>query len=129
MSRLLLALGLLLLSLLAPLTQAATRFDFAVWMREIDLRSVSVQKALRAQQGEAAAHDARELERLYALMERYFAHEYPAPDAAAVSRDGRQQAAAITQHLQVQDWLAAAQAARAIALACNDCHDPYKPFP
>ena len=26
------------------------------------------------------------------------------------------------------DFEAAARAARTLALACNDCHDPYKPF-
>ncbi len=121
----------------APLSQTvahtvahtASRFEFSVWMRDIDQKSVSVQKHLQAQRADAARSDARELERLYALMEQYFAKAYPAADAVAVSRDGREQAAAIQQHLAVQNWVAAAKAARAIALACNDCHDPYKPFP
>jgi hypothetical protein len=61
-------------------------------------------------------------------MEQYFVHDYPAADAAQISQDGRLLAALIPGALERQDFDAAAQAARTIALACNDCHDPYKPF-
>ncbi len=115
--------------LTAPLTQAATRLDFSVWMRAIDNRSVSVQKHLAAGRHAEAVTDARALQKLYADMATYFERDYPAADAVAISRDGERHAAAIPAHLVQGDTAAAAQAARAIALACNDCHDPYKPFP
>jgi hypothetical protein len=115
--------------LAAPFTQAATRLDFSVWMRAIDNKSVSVQKHLAAGRQAEAVADARALEKLYADMATYFEHDYPAADAVAISRDGERQAAAIPTHLAQGNGPAAAQAARAIALACNDCHDPYKPFP
>lgn len=120
---------LALLLVLLPLCQAATRFEFSVWMRDIDQRSVSVQRHLQANRLQAARADARELERLYGLMEQYFAKDYPAEHAVTVSREGRLHAAAISEQLDGADLLAAAQSARAIALACNDCHDDYKPFP
>lgn len=115
--------------LAAPLVQAATRLDFSVWMRAIDNKSVSVQKHLAAGRHTEAVADARALQKLYADMATYFERDYPAADAVAISRDGERQAAAIPTHLTQGDTAAAAQAARAIALACNDCHDPYKPFP
>lgn len=120
---------LLMVLLAAPLTQAATRHDFNVWMRAIDNKSVSVQKHLAAGRADAAVADAQALQKLYADMAAYFERDYPAADGVAISRDGERHAAAIPAHLAQGDAAAAAQAARAIALACNDCHDPYKPFP
>lgn len=115
--------------LLAPLTQAASRHDFNVWMRAIDKTSVSVQKHIAAGRTEQAVADAQALQKLYADMAVYFERDYPAADAVAISRDGERHAAAIPAHLAAGDPAAAVQEARAIALACNDCHDPYKPFP
>lgn len=121
---------LLALALLAtPGAFAASRLDFSVWMRAIDNKSVSVQQHLRAGRLEPATADALELERLYGLMATYFERDYPAADAVQVSRDGQQQAAAVAQHLASQNVEAAALSARALALACNECHDTYKPFP
>lgn len=127
--RLLAAVACLAACLAVPLGRAATRLDFAAWMREIDQRSVSVQRHLAAGRHAQATADARVLQQRYAEMAAYFEREYPAADAAALSRDGERQAAAIPIHLAQGDAAAAARAARAIALACNDCHDPYKPFP
>ena len=117
-------------ALLAVVTwsRAASQFDFGRWMRTIDQRSVSVQRHLAAREADAARADARELTQLYAQMERYFERELPAADAAQMSRDGRRQADAIHALLDAGDFDAAAGEARALARACNDCHDPYKPF-
>jgi hypothetical protein len=116
------------LMLASPVSRAASQLQFDVWMRDIDRRSVSVQQHIAARRLDDAGVDARELERLYGLMEQYFVHDYPANDAAQMSQDGRLLAALIPGALDRQDFDAAAQAARTIALACNDCHDPYKPF-
>ena len=121
---------LLLIALLAaPLTQAATRHDFAVWMRAVDNKTVSVQKHIAAGRTEQAVADAQALQKLYADMAAFFERDYPAADAVEISRDGERHAAAIPTHLDQGDTAAAVQAARAISLACNDCHDPYKPLP
>lgn len=111
-----------------PLAHAASQFEFGRWMRAIDQKSVSVQRHIAARDLERANGDARELERLYALMERYFVDDHPADDAVEVSRTGRQQAAEIPALLAAQDYDSAARNARAIAQACNDCHDNHKPF-
>lgn len=120
---------LLTLLLTAPLTQAATRHEFNVWMRAVDNKTVSVQKHIAAGRTEQATADAQALQKLYADMAAYFERDYPAADAVALSRDGERHAAAIPGHLAQGDTAAAVQAARAISLACNDCHDPYKPLP
>ncbi|MBA4218568.1 MAG: hypothetical protein EKK52_00050 [Burkholderiales bacterium] len=110
-------------------SEAATRLQFSVWMRAIDNKTVSVQKHLAAGREAEALADARALQQLYADMAAFFERDYPAADAVAISRDGERLAAAIPVHLATGDAVGAAQAARAIALACNDCHDPYKPLP
>jgi cytochrome c556 len=115
--------------LAAPLTQAASRLEFGVWMRSIDAKTVSVQKHLAAGRKDEAVADAQALQKLYADMAVYFEHDYPAADAVGFSHDGEKLAAAIPGHVANGDLTAAAQSARAIALACNDCHDPYKPLP
>lgn len=107
---------------------AASAFDFDVWMRAIDQRSVSVQKHIAAQRVAEAEADARELGRLYGLMERYFAADYPAEDGERISREGRELAESAAAALAAADFEAAARSTRSIALACNDCHDQHKPF-
>lgn len=120
---------LIALAALPLVPQAASRLEFAVWMRDVDHKSVSVQKALAAGRHDEAVADARAPEKLYADMAAFFERDYPAADAQGWSRDGERLAAAIPAALAKGDGAAAAQAARAIALACNDCHDPYKPLP
>jgi hypothetical protein len=115
-------------AVVASATHAASQFEFGRWMRAIDQKSVSVQRHIAARDLDRANGDARELERLYALMERYFVDDHPADDAVEVSRTGRQQAAEIPALLAAQDYDSAARNARAIAQACNDCHDNHKPF-
>ncbi|KQV95662.1 hypothetical protein [Pelomonas sp. Root1237] len=115
--------------LVAPLCHAASKLDLGIWMRSIDHKSVSVQKALGAGRHDEAAVDAQALQKLYADMTAFFEKDYPAADAVGFSREGERQAAAITTALAAGDVASAKGAARAIALACNDCHDPYKPLP
>ena len=107
---------------------AASVFDFDVWMRAIDKRSVSVQQRIAARDVGAASEDAHEIERLYGLMEAYFAKDGNAADAVTLSHDGKALAASIPTALQNQDYTGAARAAQTISHACNDCHDTYKPF-
>jgi hypothetical protein len=121
--------ALLTAMLAAPLCHAASKLDLGIWMRDIDHRSVSVQKALAAGRQDEAASDAKALRQLYADMAAFFERDYPAADAVALSRDGERQAEAIATALAAGDVTTAKGAARAIALACNDCHDPYKPLP
>ena len=113
---------------LATAARAASVLDFDVWMRAIDKRSVDVQKNIDARRTDAAAADAQELARLYALMEAYFVDDGHAPDAVELSRSGKALAAAIPTALAAQDYAGASRAAVDLAHACNDCHDVHKPF-
>jgi len=108
--------------------RAASVLDFDVWMRAIDKHSVEVQKNIDARKTEAAAADARELARLYGLMETYFVDDGHAPDAVTLSPSGKALATGIPAALAAQDFDGAASSALAIAHACNDCHDNHKPF-
>jgi hypothetical protein len=108
--------------------RAASVLDFDVWMRAIDKRSVDVQKNIEARRTEAAVADARELARLYGLMETYFVDDGKAPDAVTLSQSGKALAAGIPAALAARDYDGAAQAALEISHACNDCHDNHKPF-
>jgi hypothetical protein len=114
--------------LATPLVHATSVFDFDVWMRGIDKLSVSVQQRINRRELDAARADALELERLYRLMEHYYIADGQAHDAVQVSRDGRELAAGVALAIERQDLVVAARDAREIALACNDCHDVYKPI-
>jgi len=108
--------------------RAASVFDFDVWMRAIDKRSVDVQKNIDARKTDAAIADAQELARLYGLMETYFVADGHTPDAVAMSRSGKALASAIPTALAAQDFDTASKSALDLARSCNDCHDSHKPF-
>jgi hypothetical protein len=93
-----------------------------------ELREACIARAAAGRTDDAVA-DAQALRQLYADMTLFFEKDYPAADAVTFSRDGERLAAAIPTALEQGDVTAAKGAARAIALACNDCHDPYKPLP
>ncbi|HYP33229.1 MAG TPA: hypothetical protein VES00_15275 [Burkholderiaceae bacterium] len=112
----------------ATVARAASVLDFDVWMRAIDKRSVDVQRNIDARRTDAAVADARELARLYGLMEAYFVDDGHRADAVDMSRSGQALAAAIPSALAAQDYDKASRAAVDLAHACNDCHDVHKPF-
>jgi hypothetical protein len=120
--------ALTLAATLATVARAASVLDFDVWMRAIDRHSVDVQRNIDARRTDAAIADARELERLYGLMEAYFVADGRTPDAVDLSRSGKALATAIPAALAAQDYDQAAKAAVDLAHACNDCHDVHKPF-
>ena len=123
------AVSLVALSAIAlTAARAASVLDFDVWMRAIDKRSVDVQKNIEARKSEAAVADAREIERLYGLMETYFVDDGHAPDAVTLSQSGKALAAGIPAALAARDFDGASKAALEISHACNDCHDVHKPF-
>ena len=123
------AVSLVTLSAIAiTAARAASVLDFDVWMRAIDKRSVDVQKNIEARKSDAAIADAREIERLYGLMETYFVDDGHAPDAVTLSQSGKTLAAGIPTAIAAQDFDGAAKAALEISHACNDCHDVHKPF-
>src|ERR1700752_254246 len=87
-----------------PGARAASELDFDVWMRAIDKHSVDVQKNIDARRTDAAVADARELARLYGLMEAYFVADGHTDDAVTMSRSGKDLATAIPAALATQDF-------------------------
>jgi Ni/Co efflux regulator RcnB len=114
---------------LALAARAASVVDFDHWMHEVDKRTVDVQQNIQARRVDAALADARELARLYGLMEDYFAADGHYEPAVTWSRAGKEQAQAISRLLAAQDYDGAVKSAAAISHACDECHDQYKPFP
>jgi len=121
-------LALAALAMLAPLARSASGVDFDIWMRVVDQRSVSLQRALQRRDAASAAQDAREIERVYAELQTWYERAGQSDEAVKISREGRELAAAIPSALTREDFAGAHDAALRIARACNDCHDGYKPL-
>jgi hypothetical protein len=117
------------LGALALGARAASVVDFDAWMHDVDKHTVDVQRNIDARRIDAATADARELARLYALMEDYFAADGHYEPAVKWSRAGKEQAQAIPALLAGQDYDGATRSAVEISHACDDCHNQYKPFP
>ncbi len=72
--------------------------------------------------------DARALERLYLLMERFYEARCEHDDPLLLSYDGRQRAAAAAVQVERGDFDAAFESAVGIARDCRACHDRFKPL-
>lgn len=107
---------------------AASVFDFGVWMRRIDKRSVAVQHKLAARDDAGALADAQELARLYGQMEAFFVESGYGQQGADWSRDDAQRAQALAEAIGRGDYADAEQHAVGITRACSGCHDRYRPF-
>lgn len=112
----------------AAATATATALDFDVWMQHIDRRSQSVFGHLARGDRAASAADARELERLYRLMERYYEAEDNAEDAVISSWEGRERAAQAALAAEQGDFTTAREAVLWIARDCQNCHLKFKPI-
>ncbi|MGZ5819073.1 MAG: hypothetical protein ACXWJD_10035 [Burkholderiaceae bacterium] len=107
---------------------AASMLDFDIWMRKIDKRVVDVQKKMDLHDDVAATKNAKEMEELYKNMEDYFVVAGNADEGVKISRDGKEQAGLIVASIEAKDYEAGSNAAVAIAKACTNCHELYRPF-
>ena len=107
---------------------AQTSLDFDVWMQKIDRHSQSILLHLKRQDASAAVADARELERLYRLMERFYEARGDVDDTVLASYDGRERAAAVVKQVEQGDYTSAFESAAGIARDCRNCHDRFKPL-
>lgn len=126
-----LCLTLLVLAMAADVASqcafAASMFEFDSWMRKIDLRSVEVQRKLARQDSAGAAAEARELELLYAQMQRYF-EDKGNERGAELSRADKERAGNIRLAVDGADYALAESHAVQITQACSGCHELYRPF-
>ena len=120
--------GLVLLAALSFGVAAQNLFDFDDWMQRIEDGSLDLQRHIAARDPEAATGAAREIEVLYGLMEKFFQKRGDADDAVRWSREGRELAAQARVDLAARRYTSARRNALAIAQACRDCHDIYKPL-
>lgn len=115
-------------SLLAQATSPGAILEFDIWMQKIDRHSQSILTHLQGRNGPAAVADARELERLYLLMERFYEARGEHDDPLLLSYDGRQRAASAAALVARGDFDAAFESAVGIARDCRACHDRFKPL-
>lgn len=108
------------------LAQSALEFD--IWMQKIDQRSQSIFHNIAIEDADATAADAREIQRLYALMETFYQQKGKADDAVMASYDGKEFAASAAKAAQEKDFAAAFSAALGITKDCRACHVRYKPL-
>jgi hypothetical protein len=118
----------LLLGALSATAAAQSIFDFDDWMQRIDDGSQDLQRHIADRKRDDAANAARDIEQLYALMEKYFEKRTDSADAVRISREGRQLATLLQQDLAGQRFTAAKAKAIEIAHGCRGCHINYKPL-
>lgn len=122
------ALALIALLALPGMAAATTVLEFDVWMQRIDRHSQSIFGHLARGDRAASVADARELERLYRLMERYYEGEDDTEDAVISSYEGRERAAGAALAAERGDFAGAREAALWIAHDCQNCHLKFKPI-
>ncbi|HZX30596.1 MAG TPA: hypothetical protein VFF03_04535 [Rhodocyclaceae bacterium] len=121
------AAGCAALALAAQSAGAQSILDFDIWMQKIDASSQSFFRNLARRDVQAGAADARELARLYRLMEGYYEKRGNADDAVLSSYFGREKAADAARALEGKDFDTAFAAVTDIARDCPNCHR-YKPL-
>lgn len=107
---------------------AQTVLEFDIWMQLIDRRSQSIFGHLARGDRVASTEDARELERLYRLMERYYEGVDGAEDAVISSYEGRERAAQAATAAEQGDFERARESVLWIARDCQNCHLKFKPI-
>lgn len=119
---------MLCLSVMSSGAHAQSILEFDVWMQHIDRRSQSILRNITARNAPASVEDARELERLYRLMERFYENLGDSEDAVIASYEGKERAARAQQAIGRGDYAAAWDDALWIARDCQNCHLKYKPI-
>jgi hypothetical protein len=114
--------------LTAGLGAAQSALDFDKWMQDIDKKSQSVLRNISKKDVFAAADDAKEIARLYQLMEDFYQRKGDSDDAVMASYDGRYLANNVLQAVTANDFDKAFAAAVGIARDCRECHVRYKPL-
>ena len=107
---------------------APSILDFDDWMQQVDDGSQDLQRHLAARDSKAATAAARELEKLYGLMEEFFGKRRESAAAVGYSREGREFARSALRDLAAGKFVAARRSALALARGCRDCHDEFKPL-
>lgn len=115
-------------SLLAQASSTSSILEFDIWMQKIDRHSQTILTHLKRQNVPAAVADAKELERLYRLMERFYEARGEHDDPLLLSYDGRARAAAVVTQVEQGDFDSAFESAVGIARDCRACHDRFKPL-
>jgi hypothetical protein len=113
---------------LAMPASAQSIIDFDDWMQRIEDASLSLQKRIDARDHARGAHDAREIEDLYARMEKFFRVREAHADAIRLSKEGKDLAVAIRVALAAGKLDAARARTKDLRRDCRTCHLQFKPL-
>jgi hypothetical protein len=111
-----------------PVVKAQSLFEFDDWMQRIEQGNQDLQRRIAQRDRAGALGFARELEELYARMEKFFEVRGAAEPAVRMSREGRDLMAAAVRHLGTGNYGAARANSLRLARGCRACHIEYKPL-
>jgi hypothetical protein len=112
----------------AGVVNATSTFEFDRWMKRIEKHSLSVQRNLKRRDAPAAIVDANEIQKLYKLMEDFYAARDNVRDAVRMSKEGKELAGQVADSAAAGDFDSALKSAIVVAKACRECHNQYKPL-
>jgi cytochrome c556 len=110
----------------AILGQSVDEFDS--WMRTIDEKNQSVQRAIADKDAATAAADAKTLEETFKLVEAFWIKRGNAPEAVHLSQQAQQFAAEAVKSATQKDFDEASTETIKIAGTCTACHRLYRPL-
>jgi hypothetical protein len=113
---------------LATPVSAQSVIDFDDWMQRIEDASLSLQKRIDSRDHTRGVHDAREIEDLYARMEKFFRLREAHADAIRLSKEGKDLAVAIRVALAAGKLDAARARTKDLRRDCRTCHLQFKPL-
>jgi len=113
---------------LAMPASAQSIIDFDDWMQRIEDASLRLQKRIDARDRTRGVHDAREIEDLYARMEKFFRVREAHADAIRLSKEGKDLAIAIRVALDAGKIDAARARTKDLRRDCRTCHLQFKPL-
>lgn len=108
------------------LAQSADEFDG--WMRTIDEKNQSVQRHIADKDSDAAVADAKTLQEIFQLVEKFWTQRGNASDAVELSKKAQDRAAEVLKSATAKDFDAAASQSIRIAETCTACHRLYRPL-
>ncbi|MBV8841840.1 MAG: hypothetical protein JO307_03420 [Bryobacterales bacterium] len=102
--------------------------EFDAWMRTIDEKNQSVQRAIAEKDAATAASDARTLQDTFKLVEGFWSKRGDAPYAVELARNAQEFAAGAVKSATQKDFEAASSQTIKIAGTCTACHRLYRPL-
>ena len=118
----------IILLLTAGVALAQTVDEFDAWMRTIDERNQSAQRAIANKDATTAAADAKTLQETFKLVEGFWKKRSNTAEAVELAQQAQQFAAEAIKSANQKDFEAASAQTIKIAGTCTACHRLYRPL-